>query len=169
MKTLQSPGPGSWREGRRLRAWELKQQGWKQCDIATALGVSEGAVSQWMRLAQDGGVEALRHKLGSGAKARLTDEQRTLIPALLAKGAESYGFRGDLWTTKRVAVVIQRHFGVHYHPAHVSRLLISIGWSPQKPLQRATQRNETAIKAWREERWPALKKGPRKRDALSSG
>lgn len=122
-----------------------------------------------MKLAQNGGVEALRHKPGSGAKPRLTIEQRTLIPTLLAKSAESYGFRGNLWTTKRVAVVIERQFGVHYHPAHVSRLLIEIGWSPQKPLQRATQRDQTAIKAWREERWPVLKKGLRKRGEPSSG
>ena len=91
-----------------------------------------------MKRAQDAGVEALRRKSGSGPKPRLNIEERTLIPTLLAKGAESYGFRGNLWTTKRVAVVIERQFGVHYHPAHVSRLLIEIGWSPQKPLQRAT-------------------------------
>src|SRR3989304_2273265 len=169
MNTTISPPPTSWREGRRLLAWELKQQGWQQCDIATALGVSEGAVSQWMKRAREAGVQALRHKSGSGPKPRLSIEQRTLIPTLLAKGAECYGFRGNLWTTKRVAIVIERQFGVHYHPAHVSRLLIEIGWSPQKPLQRATQRDEAAIKAWREERWPAPKKGLRRRDELSSG
>ena len=38
-----------WREGRRLRAWELKEQGWNQQEIANALGVTKGAVSQWMR------------------------------------------------------------------------------------------------------------------------
>jgi Homeodomain-like domain len=40
--------PNDWREGRRLRAWQLYEQGWKQKDIAVALGVTEGAVSQWM-------------------------------------------------------------------------------------------------------------------------
>ena len=39
-----------WREGRRLRAWEPRRQGWKQADIARALGASEGAVSQWVEL-----------------------------------------------------------------------------------------------------------------------
>jgi predicted transcriptional regulator len=46
-----------WREGRRLRAWELKQEGWTQQQIADALGVSKGAVSQWMKRAREGGVE----------------------------------------------------------------------------------------------------------------
>ena len=59
-KTLSSQKATDWREGRRLRAWELKQEGWKQRDIARALGVSKGAVSQWMKRAKQEGVEALR-------------------------------------------------------------------------------------------------------------
>jgi hypothetical protein len=38
-KTLSSQ-PSDWREGRRLRAYELKKQGWKQREIAEALGTS---------------------------------------------------------------------------------------------------------------------------------
>jgi DNA-directed RNA polymerase specialized sigma24 family protein len=60
-KTLSSQAT-DWREGRRLRAFELKQQGWKQTEIADALGVSEGAVSQWMKRAREEGGQALRHK-----------------------------------------------------------------------------------------------------------
>jgi transposase len=58
------------------------------------------------------------------------------------------GFCGDVWTTKRVAALIKQAFGVRYHPAHVSRLLREIGWSVQKPLRRATQRNDAAIREW---------------------
>ena len=49
-----------WREGRRRRAWELKQQGWKQTAIAAALGITPGAVSQWLKRAREDGVDALR-------------------------------------------------------------------------------------------------------------
>jgi transcriptional regulator with XRE-family HTH domain len=59
MKT--SPQPTDWREGRRLRAWELYQQGWPQKQIAAALGVSAGAVSQWLARGRAGEVEALRN------------------------------------------------------------------------------------------------------------
>ena len=76
-KTLSSQAT-DWREGRRLRAFELKQEGWKQKDIADALGVSKGAVSQWMKRAQQEGVEGLRHKPPPGLKPRLGDEQRAL-------------------------------------------------------------------------------------------
>lgn len=147
-----------WREGRRRRAWELKQLGWKQQDIAAALGVTKGAVSQWMRRVREGGEEALRRQRAAGPTAKLTTAQMTQLPSLLAPGAEAYGYRGQVWTTKRVTDLIHRTFGVRYHPAHVSRLLRSVRLSVQKPIQRATQRNETAIQAWQQERWPALKK-----------
>jgi transposase len=162
-KTLSSQA-SDWREGRRLRAYELKQQGWKQTQIADALGVTEGAVSQWMKRAREEGVKGLRHKPPPGATPRLSEQQRTKVPELLAQGAEAYGFRGDVWTCERVAIVIRKEFGVSYHPAHVSRLLKALRQSLQKPQRRANQRDEEAIERWKEERWPSLKKG-RKRKA----
>ncbi len=154
-----------WREGRRLRAFELKQQGWPQQRIAEALGVSKGAVSQWMKRAREGGgAEALKRKPPPGASPRLSEEQRMKLAELLQQGAEAHGFRGDVWTCERVATVIRREFGVSYHPAHVSRLLKALRQSLQKPQRRATQRDEEAIERWKEERWPQLKRG-RKRKA----
>src|SRR5579859_1646227 len=147
-----------WREGRRRRAWELKHQGWKQQDIAAALGVTPGAVSQWLKRAREAGVDALRRHPAPGRQSRLTTEQLAGVPTLLERGAEAYGFRGQVWTCKRVAEVIRRTFGVTYHPAHVSRLLHAVADGVQQPQTRATQRDEAAIQAWRRERWPALGK-----------
>ena len=110
-----------WREGRRRRAWELKQQGWKQHAIAAALGVTPGAVSQWLKRARTDGVEALRRHPAPGPTPKLTTDQLAQIPALLERGPQAYGFRGQRWTCKRVAEVLRRTFGVTYHPAHVSR------------------------------------------------
>ena len=149
-----------WREGRRLRAWELKKEGWSQQRIADALGVSKGAVSQWMRRGREGGVEALKRQPAPGASPRLSKQQRAKLPELLERGAEAHDFRGDVWTCERVAGVIRREFGVSYHPAHVSRLLKALKQSLQKPQRRANQRDEEAIENWKEERWPSLKKGP---------
>src|SRR5215211_5862238 len=140
--------PRDWREGRRLRAWELHEAGWSGVRIAEALGVTRGAVSQWLRRGRVGGREALRTQPRPGKQPRL--------PAVLSEGAEAYGFVGDVWTTGRVAAVIKRAFGVGYHPAHVSRLLRRIGWTLQRPVKRASQRNEAAVTAWRERDWPAL-------------
>jgi transposase len=159
-----------WREGRRRRAWELKEAGWKPQDIAAALGVTPGAVSPWLTRAREQGVEGVRRHPAPGRQSRLTAEQLAQVPALLAPGPETYGFRGQVWTCRRVGEVIRRAFGVTYHPAHVSRLLHALGQSAQRPVERASQRDEAAIRAWWQDRWPALgkKRSPR-RGGPSSG
>ncbi len=163
------PTPHDWREARRLRAWALARRGWTQQAIADALGVTPGAVSQWLSRGRTGGIAALRRRPAPGPTPRLTEAQRTALPALLAAGAEAFGFCGEVWTTKRVAAVIAVRFGVRYHPAHISRLLRAVGWSPQQPIQRATQRDAAAIAHWYAARWPALKRGLTRRDVPSSG
>ena len=159
MEKILSSQASNWREGRRLRAFELKEQGWKQKEIAQALGVTEGAVSQWMKRAREQGVEGLRHNPPPGATPRLSEDQRARVPELLAQGAQAHGFRGEVWTCERVAEVIRKEFGVSYHPAHVSRLLKALRQSLQKPQRRAEQRDEEAIEHWKEKKWPSLKKG----------
>jgi transposase len=150
-----------WREGRRRRAWELKEAGWKQTEIAAALGVTSGAVSQWLTRARAEGIEEglCRHP-APGAPPKLTPEQLAQLPALLDPGAEAYGFRGQAWTCKRVGEVIRRTFGVTYDPSHIGRLLHRLGYSVQRPIERATQRDAAAVRLWWEQRWPALKKRP---------
>jgi transposase len=151
--------PQDWREARRLRALELKRQGWRQREIAAAFGVTEAAVSQWLAVADARGPAALRSRPRPCGPAKLTQAQLDLLPDLLSHGAEAYGFRGEVWTCARVATVIVREFGVTYHKAHVSRLLRALDWTPQLPIVRARQRNEHAIARWRHEAWPDIKKG----------
>jgi transposase len=112
MSGTDSTQAADWREGRRIRAWELKQEGWKQRDIALALGVSAGAVSQWLKRGREGGVEGLRRRPPPGAPPRLRKDQRARLPELLARGAPAYGFRGDVWTCARVTKVIYRESSV---------------------------------------------------------
>ena len=71
MKDQLSNQPKDWREGRRLRAWELRSKGWTQQRIADAPGVTQGAMSQWLKKAKEGGVEALRHKKPSDPRHRV--------------------------------------------------------------------------------------------------
>lgn len=154
-----APKKGDWREARRRQAWELKQQGWKQKDIARALGVSEGAVSQWFKRVEQAGEAGLASHPPPGPTPKLSETQRQQIPQLLVQGAEAHGFRGDVWTSGRIRDVIARQFGVHYHKDHVRKLLREMGLSYQQPLERASQRNEEAIATWVHERWPHIKKG----------
>jgi transposase len=143
-------------EWRRLQAWRLKQLGWMPSEIAVALGVSTGAVSQWLRAAARGGAEALLSHTIPGRPAQLSTEQQRRVPDFLWHGAEAYGFRGDVWTCGRVAGVLQEEFGVRYSKSQVSRILKALGWTPQVPITRAIQRDEDAIDRWRSLVWPEL-------------
>lgn len=147
-----------WREGRRFRAWELSQQGWGVTSIAEALGVTKGAVSQWLKKAREHGKEALRAVPHPGHGRRLSAEDEARLPELLAKGPQAYGFRGDLWSRQRVADVIRREFSVSYSRWQAGRILHRLGYSPQKPVVRALQRDEAAIERWQREKLPAIQK-----------
>ena len=152
-----------WEEERRKRAYEQVEAGWTQTKVAEALGLTEGAVSQWMKRAREGGVEALRHQAPPGAASKLSAEQLASLPDIMTRGAEAYGFSGAVWTRARVRQVIQDVFGVNYHIDHMSYLLKKIGWSSQKPIRRAAQRNEAKIQEW-QENWTGVEKKPDDKD-----
>src|SRR4051812_41678920 len=110
---MEAPGynPEDWREWRRMRALGLKQQGWRQRDIATALGASEVSVSRWLARARHGGRQALLARRAPGRPPKLSPQQKALIPEFLWHGAEAYGFRGEVWTCARIAKVIEEELG----------------------------------------------------------
>lgn len=145
-----------WRQWRRFNALRLRERGWTQRDIAEVLDVSEESVSRWMSRVRRGGYGALLAVPRAGRPAELSAAQREMIPELLWHGPEAYGFKGKLWTCKRIAQVIQWELGIVYDPGHVSRLLKQLNWTPQTPIQRAIQRDEAAIQQWRQEVWPRL-------------
>jgi transposase len=77
---------------------------------------------------------------------------------LLLQGPLAHGYRTNLWTTARIAVLIERELGVHYHRDHIGRLMHSLNWSHQKPERRALERDEQAIARWKQKDWPRVKK-----------
>jgi transposase len=157
-----------WREYRRLCVWQMHQQGYKQSEIATALGLSQGGVSHILSRAREGGEEGLRQRKPKGVQARLTAEQKAELLTKLQQGAEAHGYAGAVWTTARIAELIQREYGVQYHPDYIGPLLRACGWSVQRPVVRASQRNEEAIAEWSEQRWPEIEKKPRTKAIRSS-
>ena len=147
-------------ERRRRRAVHLVEGGHSLATVARMVGAAVSAVWQWRETYRRRGAAALRAKPVPGRPPKLTARQRQRLPRLLAQGARAHGYATDLWTTKRVAVVITRAFGVVYHPAHVSRVLAGCGWSCQKPERRNVERDDAAIARWKRYRWAAIKKKP---------
>lgn len=152
------------REYRRLRAVELFESGMKQAAIARALNVTRGAVSQWLSAYRGKGLEALRYRKITKNPCRLSQEQKDELRKLLALGAEHFGYPGAIWTLSRVRDLILRKFGISYCISNVAVILKKIGWTCQKPVVRATQRDEEASKKWLQEKWPEIKKKPMTKD-----
>src|SRR3970040_1341749 len=146
-------------EKRRRRAIELLKQGLGLSEVARRI---RSSVSLAHRGAQDwkkNGDTALASKPVPGRPKKLTARQRDRLLRILLQGAMANGFPNELWTLRRIASLIHKEFGVHYHPSHLWRVLQSCGWSCQMPERRAIQRDEEAIAHWKQRKWPAIKKG----------
>jgi len=147
-------------EQRRRRAIDLLKAGASITAVARGLGCSHSSVILWRDAVKQRGLTALKAKPAPGRPPKLTAQQRAKLPRLLLRGPAAWGFATELWTTRRIATVIQRAFGVRLHRAHVSRILSALDWSCQKPERRALERDEAAIAHWKRYRWPAVKKTP---------
>ena len=148
-------------QARRLRAAELFAAGRRQVEVAHQLGVSRQSVSDWHARWRAGGADALRSRGPTGPTPRLSDGQLAQVEQALLAGATANGFVGELWTLERVALVIERLTGICHHPAHVWALLRHrLGWSVQRPVRRAAERDQDAINRWVKETWPRIKETP---------
>jgi transposase len=129
-----------------------------QAQIAPSMEISQGRVSQLDGQFQEAGEAGLVVKTATGAPPKLTTEQRAQLPELFSKGAEHYGFEGEVWTRLRVGEVIKPHFGVHYEVSTIGLLLKQLDFTLQQPTRRDYRQNLARVAQWREEILPELKK-----------
>jgi transposase len=148
-------------ERRRRRAMILLEQDLSLNEVARRLGCNASSVKRWRDALQQGGGEALQPKPTPGRPPRLTGKQKERLVRYLLQGAPSHGYRTDLWTTQRIAELVERKFGVKYHRDHIGRLMHSLSWSHQKPERRAVECDEEEVERWKREDWPRIKKRPR--------
>lgn len=147
-------------EDRRYRALALLKKGHSINEVGRLINCAPSSVMRWRDAKRRGGAEALKVRFSPGRPPKLRVAEKKRLVRLLLRGAMSYGYSTDLWTTARIAEVIKRKFGVVYHPDHIGRLLHSLGWSRQKPEKRAVERDEVEIARWKKKEWPRIKKTP---------
>ena len=124
------------------------------------MGCTPPSVTRWKEVIRKHGVEGLKAKPAPGRPPFLSKGQKNKLVKILLRSACASGYATELWTCKRVAQVIRRHFGVRYNPNAVWFVLRSLGWSAQKPQRLARERDDVAIERWRREDWPRIKKSP---------
>ncbi len=134
-------------ERRRRRAVELVKRGRSPDDVAHFLGCGRSSVYTWLKWDREA-PEKLAARPQPGRPPRLDAPHRERWGCLLLQGAKAHGWRTELWTADRVAALIERHFGVRFHPEHVRKVLKhKLGRASQKPQRRARERDEAAIEA----------------------
>jgi transposase len=155
-------------ERRRKRAGVMFAKDYSAAEVARRVGVSRQAATRWKGAWRQGGDAALVSKGAAGPKPRLTADQRQQVITALLEGPGARGYRTNLWTLPRVALLIQDLTGVVYHSGHVWHLLRALNFSCQRPTRRALERDEQKIAHWKRCVWPTLKKKPRGKGAPSS-
>ena len=149
---------------KRVRAGRLLQKGKKPAQIALDVGVARQTVYTWKTIFDEGGIDALRAVPLRGRPAQLDAAQLDEVRRAVLQNPTEHGFGTELWTLKRVGVVIKRMHGIKFNQTQIWRILGSLGFSPQKPDKRAIERNEDVVRNWKRNKWPALKKKPSQRE-----
>lgn len=145
---------------KRVRAGRMLLAGKRSAEVASAVGVARQTVYTWKRLLDEDGIDALRAVPGRGRPARLDEGQLEQVRRAVLQKPTEHGFGTDLWTLKRVGVVIKRLHGVQFGQTQIWRILGALGFSAQKPEKRAIERDEDAVRQWKHRTWPGLKKKP---------
>ena len=145
-------------EARRRRALQLLEENASLREVARQIGCHPSSVMRWRDRLQRLGEEGLKVGSSPGRPPRLSAQQRKQLLSDLLKGPGAFGWRTQVWTTARIAHLIEQEFHIAYHPDHVGRMMHALGWSHQKPERRALQRNEGAIADWKVKSWKQVKK-----------
>jgi transposase len=146
-------------EVRRRIATNLLSEGLGIREVARLVEASASSVKRWKDTVEAGGIGALEAKSHCGRSPYLSQSQKAELLRLLHRGPTAAGYATEQWTCRRVCKLIAKYFDVKYHPGHVWKLLRSLGWTWQKPEQVARERDEDAIRQWRDRDWPRIKKG----------
>ena len=164
MGIMRPKGTAAELERRRRRAVELVDRGESPTVVARILGVRPTSVHRWRRMAQQ--PHGLDARAVPGPAPGLSDYHLRKLERLLLQGAQKHGWPNQLWTASRVARLIQRRFGLSYHPEHVRKILKQrLGWTSQKPKRKARERNDQEVERWLGDELPRILREAWKRQA----
>lgn len=159
---------GAYRVANRLHAVVLNMEGKTAPEIADVLKVHRSNVCLWFERWQRDGVEGILEGHRPGRPPTISERQRQELADILESGPVAYGFTSGVWTCPMVVRVIEDAFSLSYHPAHVSRILHSLGFSVQRPQKVLARADKTLQSKWVRYRYPDLKKKPKAKRRPSS-
>jgi transposase len=143
----------------RRMAVQRVREGEKPSVVIASFGFNRPVIYKWLKAAagRGRGLRALRSTRGTGRPRSLTPAQeRQVFRWINGRDPRQYGLDFGLWTRRIVALLIKRQFGIRLGVTAVGTLLAKLGLTPQKPLQRAYQRDPQAIERWQRESYPSI-------------
>lgn len=146
-------------ESIRLMAVERVREGERASSVIGSYGFNRTTIYKWLTVASSPGkgLKALRSRPATGRPRSLTPRQEKQVFAWVnGKDPRQYGLDFGLWTRAMIASLIEQRFAVKLGLTAVGELLAKLGLTPQKPLERAYQRNPEAIEKWKRESFPSI-------------
>ena len=141
-----------------MKAARLLENGYSEAEVARRVDAHRQSVNRWAKALREAGRNGLRRAGRADRKQKLSSRDLVKLETALKRGPEAFGYETSLWTAPRVTKLIEEECGIRYHPSQVWRILRKLGWSCQRPVGRALERDEAAIRQWKKVRWPQLKK-----------
>lgn len=156
-------------EALRMKAVQAVLAGRKKTEVAELFGVTRQTVGAWMRAYRAEGEKALRAKpqgRPKGQGTRLEPWQMAQVAKTLRdKMPDQLKLPFYLWTREAVVSHVANRFGVRLSVWTAGRYLKRWGFTPQKPMRRAYERNQEAVREWLDETYPSLHKRARSEGA----
>jgi transposase len=146
-------------EIRRLQGGELILNDYENDEIAEILGVAPRTIQRWrQKLKDEDNLQVLVRKEGSGHPSLLTDKQKQQLKQIILGGSVNAGYPVERWTSKIIADLIQKKFGITMAPRTVRSLLPTLGLSPQMPVVKSHKHSDEEVVRWATRTWTRLKK-----------
>jgi len=141
----------------RERAVTAVQHGESPETVARSLCVTRAAVYGWLARYRSGGWSALSARRRGGRKPKIDGRiMRWVYESVTMKNPEQFQFKFALWTSKTIASLIWKNFGVKLSKSSVCRLLNQLGLTAQRPVWKAWQQDGKRVEKWRRKEFPAI-------------
>src|SRR5919199_6969971 len=162
----QAYASGSLRLVKRIHALLAIAEGMAVSEVAQMLTLGEQTVRDYLNQFLWKGVASLVYKRPPGRPSKLTKTQRKQLAEWIKASPQDSGYTSGCWNTPMIQDLIQRHFGVAYHPHYIATLLKNLGFSYQKARFVSDHLNEAKRLEWRHTRWPKILRQAKQRKAL---
>lgn len=141
--------------------YAVTKHGLSQKQAAQIFGFSETSVSKYVRAYKKDREKSFKYEkrgvsLGTG-KFLSNEQEEEVVKNVLSHTPDALGLENSLWNSKVVHKYIQEKYGVNYSERGTRTLMNRLGFSSQKPIKLAYQRDPQKIKVWLEETYPKIK------------